>query len=222
MKHQGSILLLCAATLTVCSACGNTPTASVADVSSTDEPSVVVAQALGDRNSATRTLEELSAASDVILRATAAEITHTVTPGTDCVMTIIQPEVIQVVKGDYQGESLVTPGGIMPVGQYRDQLDEVNRQCFDQPAESKSGVQYIEYHWENAPIVRAGDELIFFGELQSDGTLRSTYFMQGVFPVEDDTVSVTEQTVDEFLYEDFHARFGDTVSAEALLASASA
>ncbi len=237
MKNRIFTLLLCACMMGACTSC-STPADSTADASSlisaqepvnfnkeessadVDEGTVMLAKSLADRNAAVKSLEELITESDIILRATAAEITHFITPETTRIMTSIQPENVSVIKGDYQGEMLVTPGGEMQFQDFYAQLGAIQRQMFSGTDENGKPVQTVVYQWEQAPIIRKGDDVVFFGEFTEDGTLQSTYFTQGTFLVKDGNISITEETIDTFLYDDFVALFGDSVSADELLAAA--
>ena len=221
MKNRIFTFLLCACMMGVCTSCNKTPANSTSAELSTDanESTVLFAKSLADRNAAVKSLEELIAESDVILRATAAEITTSVLNGTNCIMTHIRPENVSILKGDYQGQLLVTPGGEMQSKAYSEQLDDIQRQMYSGTDQNGKPVQTVVYQWEQAPIIRKGDDVVFFGEFTEDGTLRSTYFTQGTFLVQDGTIAITKETIDCFLYEDFVARFGDSVSADELLAA---
>ncbi len=237
MKNRIFTLLLCACMMGASTSC-STLADSTADASSlisaqesvdsnteesssaADEPTILVAKALSDRNAAVKSLEELIAESDVILRATAAEITNSVIPESTIIMTQIRPKDVSVVKGDYEGQLLVTPGGEMQSKAYSEQLDDIQRQMYSGTDENGKPVQAVVYQWEQAPIIRQGDDVVFFGEFTEDGTLQSTYFTQGTFLVQDGTIAITEETIDTFLYKDFFARFGDSVSVDELLATA--
>ena len=207
MKKRNYAVLLCGLLMSGLSACADT---------GPKEPSVVRASGSGDRNAAAFTLEELCAHSDLILRFTAGSVTHTVSPGTDRVMTVMQPQNVTAYKGSWQNEPLCTPGGIMPMAEYAGMLSGALCQGLDTSAE------WIEYRWENAPLVQEGDDVIYFGEYSPDGTVNSTYFTQGTYLVSSGVIPVTEDQIDKPLYDDFSAQFGSSVSAEDFLAAVSA
>ena len=202
MKMKCAAAFLCGLLTAGLSACA---------AAESEAPSVLQAYGHGDRNAAAFTLEELYAHSDMILRFTVGSVTHTVSPGTDRVMTVIQPQDVTAYKGGYQNEPLYTPGGIMPMREYAGKV--VGLQGLDTSAE------WMEYHWENAPMIREGDDVIYFGEYSpdGDGTVNSTYFTQGTFLLHDGVISVTKEQIDEPLFDDFSARFGTSVSAEDFL-----
>ena len=209
MKMKFAAAFLCGLLAAGLSACTN---------AEPEAPSVLQAYGHGDRNAAAFTLEELYAHSDMILRFTAGSVTHTVSPGTDRVMTVIQPRDVTAYKGSYQNEPLYTPGGVMPMTEYAELVGRNGLQGADTSAE------WAEYHWENAPLIREGDDVIYFGEYSpdGDGTVSSTYFTQGTFLLHDGSISVTKEQIDEQLFDDFSARFGTSVSAEDFLAAVSA
>lgn len=209
MKTKYVAAFLCGLLTAVLSAC--------ADAES-EASSVWQVSGNGDRNAAAFTLEELYAHSDLILRFTAGAVTHTVPPGTDRVMTVMQPQDVTAYKGSYQNEPLYTPGGIMPMQEYTKLLGSIGLQGPDTSAE------WAEYHWENAPIIRQGDDVIYFGEYSpdGDGTVSSTYFTQGTFLLHGGVISVTKEQIDEPLFDDFSARFGTSVSAEDFLQAVTA
>lgn len=128
--------------------------------------------------------------------------------------TEITPQVIETYKGTYNGEKLYVNGGKMLYEEYI-QNEHIKKtfEGHENPNETECS-KYVEQSVDNAYIVTAGDEYIFFAKKNDDGELYALYAYQGTFKLQNGKVQNTALSADEPLYESLSTEFGGTTKAK--------
>ncbi len=174
-----NIALFAAAVLLVCTGCSDSEKKAEKPQVSPERNIVLTVDTSADVLKCAHSLEELSADSDFIAKVKITESTAKfLDDGSQRVATEMQPEVIEIYKGEYNGEKLSTVGGIVKITEYSE-VKSISRSEYSDE-EWKNG--YVEYNWMNNYIPQVGDEIIFFGRYsQDDGLICNMYEYQGIF-----------------------------------------
>lgn len=134
-----------------------------------------------------QSFEELCNKSDFIAEVKITEASPYFTnDGSDRVFTEMTPEIIEIYKGEYNGEKLGTCGGLMKYTDYTKR----RRISDDALTEEERENGYVYYNWLNNKIPEVGDTVIFFGTYSEDNNqFMNTYGYQGIYFCEGEKVT---------------------------------
>lgn len=183
MKKTMVILLAGVLTLS-CSGCSEKDESSVSSAS--DKNIVLRIESDADFSEVAYTLEQLYETSDFIAEVKVKE-TEPNYHGTTILRTDLTTEIINVYKGEYNGETLVSYGADMKISEYM-KSNSINTEEYTEE-ELENG--YVHYDWMHCYVPEPGDTLIFFGEkLRDDNCFYTAFTYQGVFKCDGDNATI--------------------------------
>ena len=157
------------------------------------------------------TFEELRDNVDFIAEADIVEAIPVIYEGLPYVNTELTPEIIDIYKGEYNGEKLVLIGGVISNKEYSVIAENNNISFTDEELDTG----YVSDEWFDMDYPEAGDKVIFFGNYSDDGRIYAAYDYQGLFTVDDGSVSISSLTADETgWYEDIAHDLEDNYNAK--------
>lgn len=136
------------------------------------------------------TLQELIDSSDIVAKVNVQKVDSCVYKGTDSVVTSITPEILEIYKGTYNGETFDMYGGYISCAEYQNApIFQENDDAlpFDTSSYSESEINNAQLYWDwcNVYIPSAGDTLLYFGKVSDNNNFFLTNAYQGLFHLED-------------------------------------
>lgn len=96
------------------------------------------------------------------------------------ISTTFKPSIINVFKGSYNGENIISLGGIIA---YSDYIEKVGIEVKNQLSDENSIPDKVEYNFGDIPIVKSGDSLIVFCNKNSSN-YNITNSFEGLFKID--------------------------------------
>ncbi len=189
MKNYRTLALastLCFALLST--ACGSSNTTDSSSKTA-DNGVVLTAKSDADLVHQASTLQELIDDSDFIAKVKVTKVTSSVYQDTDSVLTSITPEILELYKGTYQGETLDMYGGYISYSDYQSApifQEDGASQPFDVSSYSEKEIDTAQVYWDwcNVYIPTADDTILYFGKQSDDNSFMLTNAYQGLFRLE--------------------------------------
>ncbi len=158
------------------------------DASSNEKNVVLSIDTEADRIELAHSFEELCNKSDFIAEVKITESSaYFADDGSDRVFTEMIPEIIEIYKGEYNGEKLGTCGGFMEYNEFVKQRNVSEENLTEEECEPG----YVYYNWLDNKIPEEGDTIIFFGTYSEEtNQFMNTYSNQGIYFCEGENVMI--------------------------------
>ena len=140
-----------------------------------------------------KSLDELIKSSELIVEAKVVATKSFVEKDSVIISTSMTPEIINIYKGEYNGEPLVVGGGYMKCKDYAE-IDKFKDQELPNPLDKSTFTDKelegeIYFNWMNNYTPEPGDRIIYFGSKSPlDGSYHVKNCYQGLFVCHGDTV----------------------------------
>ena len=154
--------------------------------------------------------DDLGAYSDVILEFTVSETKCFASD--DMVYTAVTPEILSVLEGEWQNETIYTSGGEMNLQEFYDAASSDTRSFLSgySAEERKNGTYW--YTKEGCIPIQPGERYLFFGTFIESGDYKGQliplFEVDGFFPCDDDTVYLDREMFNEPLRDSLSQQFG--------------
>lgn len=101
------------------------------------------------------------------------------------ISTIFKPTIINVFKGSYNGEDIISLGGIID---YSDYVNKVGLEIKNNFSSENTVPDKVEYTFGDIPIVKSGDSMIVFCN-NTDGNYSITNSFEGLFKIDGNSLT---------------------------------
>ena len=155
-------------------------------------------------------LDDLIKTSDFVAEIRVEDTRAFINENNGMIQTEVVPEVIEVIKGEYEGQLLYVNGGELLYDEYiANEVIAKQLSGHENPdGDEEYNGKYVRESVDGQYIFHTGETYIFFAKRRDDtGLYYSQYAYQGTYKVEDGVVR-NEALKDEPLLDDLNASFG--------------